>query len=101
MPDKSSFPSAVRGAGTVGFGLPSSVRGTLGSRGFAHWAGAGEAMRRRIRVLKRFTPLGSPVCIRGEGHRVSKSPRSDGFQEAEERRSRARLSQRRVTYLLL
>src|SRR5437867_9312166 len=28
-----------------------------------------------------FTPLSSPVCIRGEGHPVSKSPRPDGFQE--------------------
>jgi len=45
MPDRSGFPSAARGAGAVRFGLPSAVRGTLGSRGFAHWAGAGEAVR--------------------------------------------------------
>src|SRR2546428_11027587 len=48
MPDRSGFPSAVRGVGAVRFGLPSRVRGTLGSRGFAHWAGAGDAMKRRI-----------------------------------------------------
>src|SRR5262249_60128740 len=48
MPDRSGFPSAVRGVGAVRFGLPSGVRGTLGSRGFAHWPNAGEAMKRRI-----------------------------------------------------
>src|SRR5437763_2234675 len=50
IPDRSGFPSAVRGAGAVRFGLPSSVRGTLGSRGFAHWASPVEAMSRRIPV---------------------------------------------------
>src|SRR5262245_40982346 len=42
IPDRSGFPSAVRGVGAVRFGLPSRVRGTLGSRGFAHWADPGE-----------------------------------------------------------
>ena len=53
MPDRSGFPSAVRGVGAVRLGLPSSERGTLGFRGFAHWAGAGKAMRRRIPPLPR------------------------------------------------
>src|SRR5262249_3486968 len=48
MPDRSGFPSAVRGVGAGRFGLPSRVRGTPGSRGFAHWADASEAVKRRI-----------------------------------------------------
>src|SRR5215472_3838065 len=44
-PDKSGFPSAVRGAGAFRFGLPSAVRGMPGGGVVIHCAGAGAEIR--------------------------------------------------------
>src|SRR5947207_1177691 len=38
MPDRSGFPSAVRGAGALRSGLPSAARGTPAVGYFSHWA---------------------------------------------------------------
>src|SRR5215468_5437987 len=44
-PDKSGFPSEVRGAGAFRFGLPSGVRGMPGVGYLIHCAGAGVETR--------------------------------------------------------
>src|SRR5215831_9458988 len=49
-PDKSGFPSEVRGAGAFRFGLPSGVRGVPGVGYAIHWAQAGTEMRPRNRA---------------------------------------------------
>src|SRR5579871_5168787 len=36
-PERSGFPSAVRGAGAARLGFPSAVRGRPGVRWFSHW----------------------------------------------------------------
>jgi hypothetical protein len=38
MPDKSGFPSAVRGTGAFRSGLPAAVRGIPGVGKLSHWA---------------------------------------------------------------
>src|SRR6516162_8060570 len=43
IPERSGFPSAVRGAGAGRFGFPSGFRGTPASRNAGHCANAGSA----------------------------------------------------------
>src|SRR5688500_967623 len=56
-PLKSGLPSGSRGAGAVRFGLPSAVRGSLGSGCFSHWASddrAAEMINTAVRKNRRI-----------------------------------------------
>src|SRR5690242_14162555 len=65
IPDKSGFPSRVRGAEAERFGLPSLVRGIPDVGTCTHWAAIGVAIStavRRARFLMRlFLSLGPRV----------------------------------------
>ena len=76
MPEKSTLPSAVRGAGPSRTGLPSAVRGTPGVGYAGHWAAtvADMAASIAITIVLTFQPptrtsledtlLGAGKCYR-------------------------------------
>src|SRR5580704_5346468 len=64
IPDRSAFPSGLRGAGAVRFGLPSLVRGIVLSGSFNHCAGNGDsaADKNTQLTILIFESIGAIIC---------------------------------------
>src|SRR5262245_32730259 len=67
-PDRSIWPSAARGAGAAGFGLPSDVRGIFGVGWLRHWAVAGSATAADATTIA--TTVSAPLILTSKGGRI-------------------------------